>query len=140
MGKRKRHTGLMITTIVLVAAAGTLFMGRHTITEKIKTKAAAEIGKKLIEEQLGREVNIGGREVDVSEIVNRMEEQDVKAVTDIVEKYISSDNVKQAADMAASGDTEGLKNMAESQLTEEDKNELRGIYEKYKDQIPNGAP
>lgn len=139
MGKRKRHTGLMITTIVLVAA-GTLFMGRHTITEKIKTKAAAEIGKKLIEEQLGREVNIGGREVDVSEIVNRMEEQDVKAVTDIVEKYISSDNVKQAADMAASGDTEGLKNMAESQLTEEDKNELRGIYEKYKDQIPNGAP
>ena len=78
--------------------------------------------------------------MDVSEIVNRMEEQDVKAVTDIVEKYISSDNVKQAADMAASGDTEGLKNMAESQLTEEDKNELRGIYEKYKDQIPNGAP
>ncbi|MCI8485247.1 MAG: hypothetical protein HFH41_13060 [Lachnospiraceae bacterium] len=140
MKKRRRHTGLIITMLILVAAAGTLFAGRHTMIERIKTKAATEIGKKLMEEQLGREINIDGREVNVSDIVNRMEEQDVKAVTDIVEKYISSDNVKQAADMAASGDTEGLKNMAESQLTEEDKNELRGIYEKYKDQIPSEAP
>ena len=72
--------------------------------------------------------------------MNQMDEEDVEKVSQIAEKYISPENIRQAAGMVASGDVEGLKSLAEGQLTEEDKNELMGLYEKYKDQIPNQLP
>ena len=127
-------------TAFLAVAAVVLFAGRDMIVKKVKTKVATEVGKKMLEEQIGKSINVGGQEIDVSEIVNQMEEQDVEKVTEIAEKYISKDNIKQAADMAASGDVEGLRGLAEGQITEEDKNELQELYNKYKDQIQNYAP
>ena len=129
-----------MTVVILIVAAGGLFAGRHAILEGVKTKAASEIGKRLLEEQIGNNINIGGQNVNVSEIVDQMDEEDVQKVTGIAEKYISPDNLKQAAAMAADGDLEGLKDMAGGQLTEEDKNELQEIYEKYKNQIPAALP
>ena len=41
-----------------------------------------------------------------------------------------------AAGLAASGNMEGLKDMAKEQLSQEDKDELQKMYEKYKGQIP----
>lgn len=140
MKRRKVQAGFIVTVVILVVAAGGLFAGRHAILKGVKTKAASEIGKRLLEEQIGNNINIGGQNVNVSEIVDQMDEQDVQKVTEIAEKYISSDNVKQAAAMAANGDLEGLKDMAGGQLTEEDKNELQEIYEKYKNQIPAALP
>lgn len=140
MKRRKVQAGFIVTVVILVVAAGGLFAGRHVILKGVKTKAASEIGKRLLEEQIGNNINIGGQNVNVSEIVDQMDEQDVQKVTEIAEKYISSDNVKQAAAMAANGDLEGLKDMAGGQLTEEDKNELQEIYEKYKNQIPAALP
>lgn len=138
--RKKRHAGLLMFTAFLAVAAVVLFAGRDMIVKKVKTKVATEVGKKMLEEQIGKSINVGGQEIDVSEIVNQMEEQDVEKVTEIAEKYISKDNIKQAADMAASGDVEGLRGLAEGQITEEDKNELQELYNKYKDQIQNYAP
>lgn len=140
MRKRKKHSRLIVVTAVLVVGATALFAGRHAIVDTVKTKAATEIGKKLLEEQIGSNLNIGGQNIDVSEIMDQMDEADVQKVTDIAGKYISQDNLKTAADLAASGDTEGLKNLAKEQLTEEDKNQLQGLYDKYKDQLPDTIP
>ncbi len=136
MKKRRKHIGLLAVTGVLVISAGVLFAGRHVIVEKVKTKAAMEIGKKLLTEQLGKTIDVGGEQIDVSEVVDHMDQEDVEAVTDIAEKYISSENLKQAAGLAASGDVDGLMEMAQEQVSEEDKARLQGLYEKYKDQIP----
>lgn len=138
--RKRRHTGLFLFTAVLTVAAVVLFVGRHAIVQEIKTKVATEVGKKMLEEQIGKSINVGGQEINVSDIVNQMEEQDVEKVTEIAEKYISKDNIKQAADLAASGDVEGLRGLAEGQITEEDKNELQELYNKYKDQIQNYVP
>ncbi len=51
--KKKKHIGLLVVTGVLVIGAGTLFLCRDTIISGVKTKAAAEIGKKLLESQIG---------------------------------------------------------------------------------------
>lgn len=136
MRKRKRHTALIAITAALAVAAGVLFLNRGVILQEAKARVAVEIGKKLLEGQVGKNVNVGGQEIDVSEIVSHMDKGDVEAISDIAEKYISPSNMKQAAEMAAKGDVEGLKSLAESQLTEEDKDTLEGLYEKYKDQIP----
>ncbi|MEY8391499.1 hypothetical protein D3Z36_07290 [Lachnospiraceae bacterium] len=140
MRKKKRHIGLLAVTGVLVISAGVLFAGRHVIVQQVKTKAAVEIGKRLLTEQFGSQINIGGRQVDVSQVMEQMDEEDVETITGIAEKYISPENIKQAAQMAASGDTEGLKALAGEQVSQEDKEQLQGLYEKYKDQIPANIP
>ena len=140
MRKKKRHIGLLAVTGVLVIGAGALFAGRHVIVEKVKTKAAVEIVKRLLAEEFASQINVGGQQVDLSQVLEQMDEKDVETITGIAEKYISPENIKQAAQMAASGDTEGLKALAGDQVSQEDKEQLQGLYEKYKDQIPVNVP
>ena len=102
--------------LIGVLAVAALFAGRHVIVQEIKTKATIEIGKKIFEGQLGKTVNIGGADIDVSSIADHFEEQDVKQATEIAEKYISPENIQQAAALVASGDTEGLQALAEGRL------------------------
>ena len=83
---------------------------------------------------------MGGQQIDVSEVVEDMDQEDVETITGIAEKYISPENIKQAAGMAANGDVEGLKDLAGDQVSEEDMAQLQDLYEKYKDQIPENIP
>lgn len=140
MRKKNRHIRLLAVTGALVISAGALFAGRHMILQQVKTKAAVEISKRLLTEQFGSQINIGGQQVDVSQVMDNMEEEDIEALTGIAEKYISPENIKQAAEMAVNGDTEGLKALAGEQVSQEDKEQLQEIYEKYKGQIPANIP
>lgn len=132
--KKKRHTGLVVLTVLLVLGAG-LFLGRHAIIDGIKSKAIKEVSKKLMESQLGGEITVGGQTVNVSEIIDHMDEADVEKVNSIAEKYVSQENIGNYLEMIQSGDMSGLKEQAKESLTPEDKQELQGIYEKYKNQI-----
>lgn len=135
MKKRKKQVLLLAVTGVLVAGAVVLFAGRGMIEDQIKTKAAMEIGRKIFEGELGKAVDVGGQQVDASFIVDHMEPEDLEQLTGIAQKYISPENLKQAADMAASGDVEGLESLADEQVSKEDKAKLQGLYEKYKGQL-----
>lgn len=136
MRKWKKHVALLAVTGILVAGAVVLFAGRDTIEKQIKTKAAMEIGKKIFEEQLGKTVNVGGQQINVSDVMDNMEQEDVEQLTDIAQKYISPENLKQAADMAASGDVQGLAGLAKEQVSDADRAQLLELYEKYKNQLP----
>lgn len=136
MKKRKRHVVLLAVTGMLMAGAVVLFAERDAIEEQIKGKAAREIGKKIFEEQLEKTVNVGGQKVNVSEVVDHMDQEDVEQLTDIAEKYISPENLKQAADMAANGDVEGIAGLAKEQVSDADRAQLLALYEKYRNQLP----
>ena len=105
--KRKRHTGLLVVAGVLVISAGTLFVCRDSIISGIKAKAAKEIGKKLLEEQIGGSLKVAGQSVDIQAIMDQMDQADVDKVTEIAEKYISPDNIQEAAGTMEPGDTHG---------------------------------
>ncbi len=135
MKKKRKQARLLAVTGILVAAAAVLFAGRETIEKQIKMKAATEIGKKILEEQLSKTVNAGGQQIDVSEVIDSMEQEDVEQITDIAEKYISPENIKQAADLVASGDVEGLAGLADGQVSDADRARLEALYEKYKDRL-----
>ncbi len=135
MKKRKKHIALLMVSGILVTGAVVLFAGRGTIEKQIKAKAAVEIGKKIFEEQLSKTVDIGGQQVNVSEVVDNMDQADVEQITDIAQKYISPENLKQAADMAVSGDMEGLAGLAKEQVSDADRAQLEALYEKYKNQL-----
>lgn len=136
MKKRKRHVVLLAVTGMLMAGAVVLFAERDAIEEQIKVKAAREIGKKIFEEQLEKTVNVGGQKVNVSEVVDHMDQEDVEQLTNIAEKYISPENLKQAADMAANGDVEGIAGLAKEQVSDADRAQLLALYEKYRNQLP----
>lgn len=131
---KKRHTGWIVLAVILVIGAGT-FAAKDVIIGGIKTKAAETIGKKLLESQLEGQININGQNVDVSEIIDKMEEEDVEKVTDIAEKYVSGESISECMGMIQDGNVSGLQDYAKENLTQEDKQELQGIYEKYKNQI-----
>ena len=46
------------------------------------------------------------------------------------------ESLEQAADMAASGDLEGLAGLAKEQVSDNDRAQLEALYEKYKNQLP----
>ncbi len=140
MSKKKRHLGLLVISSSLVLCAGALFAGRHVILEEVRTKAATEIGKRVLMEQLNRHASTAGQASAVSQVVENMEQEDVETLTGIAEKYISQDNLKQAADLVANGDMEGLKELAQEQVTEEDQARLEELYDKYKDKISGYVP
>lgn len=140
MSKKKRHLGLLVISSSLVLCAGALFAGRHVILEEVRTKAATEIGKRVLMEQLNRHASTAGQASAVSQVVENMEQEDVETLTGIAEKYISQDNLKQAADLVANGDMEGLKELAQEQVTEEDQAQLEELYDKYKDKISGYVP
>ena len=135
MKKRKKHVALLAVTGILVAGAVVLFAGRGTIEKQIKAKAAMEIGKKIFEQQLSKTVNVGGQQVDVSDVVDNMGQEDIEQLTGIAQKYISPENIKQAVDMAASGDVQGLAGLANGQVSDADRAQLEALYEKYKNQL-----
>ncbi len=131
---------MLVISSSLVLCAGALFAGRHVILEEVRTKAATEIGKRVLMEQLNRHASTAGQASAVSQVVENMEQEDVETLTGIAEKYISQDNLKQAADLVANGDMEGLKELAQEQVTEEDQARLEELYDKYKDKISGYVP
>ena len=128
MRRKKKHIRLLAVTGILAVSAVILFANRDRIVEQVRVRAVKEISKKLLTEQLGEELEVG-------EMIENMEQKDVETLTDIAEKYISPENLREAADMAADGDLEGLKELAEEQISKEDQAQLQGLYEKYKNHI-----
>ena len=84
--KKRKHTRLLSATIILVGVSGALFLGRDAILQKVRTTAATEIGKKLLEQQISATVNINGQEIEVSDVMNQMDEEDVEKVS--TEKFM----------------------------------------------------
>lgn len=136
MRKKRKHIRLLAVTGVLAVAAGMLFAGRNAIIEQMKVRTVKEISKKVISEQLKGQADLEGWQESASRVIEQMEAEDVKALTDIAEKYISPENIKQAAELAAEGDLEGLEDLAKDQVSAEDQQKLQELYEKYRAQVP----
>lgn len=137
--KTKRHTGRIIVSVLLIVVAAGLFIGRNAIIDGLRTKAVKTVATKLLEEQLSKaakEVLGSNVDVDVSEVIDNMEEEDIEKAVDIAEKYVEPGKLEEYVEMVRDGDIARIKQQVKEELSEEDKQELRGLYEKYKDQIP----
>lgn len=133
--KRKRRTGCMVSLVIMLIVIVGLAIGGGAVISTIKTKATKAVAKKLLEEQIKTNVGTLGN-VDVSALIDTMDDKDVQAVTDIVDKYVGIGNVGQYVDMVKDGDLSEVKKYVNENITDKDKAELQNLYEKYKDQIP----
>lgn len=134
---KKKHRGRIIFGLIVIALAAGLLIGKDAIVQKIKMKAAQMVAEKLLEEQFSKVLEENGISgVDVSKIVDNIEPEDMEKAIDIAEKYVEPEKISEYVELAKDGNISEVKQRVKQELSGTDEQELRELYEKYKNQIP----
>ncbi len=94
-----------------------------------KKSKANPITKAIVSEAIDSYIDSSSGQV--KEIAESMSEEDKDTVTEIIASNVSLDSVSQVQSYVSSGDTEGLMEYAEENLSEEELQELKDIMSKY---------
>ncbi len=128
-------------TLVVVLLIGAIFLiGKDSIMKDVKAtqeqtqsdsekKSANPITKAIVSEALDSyaEQSTG----KTKEIYESMSEEDKDTVTEIIANNVSLDSVSEVQSYVNSGDSSGLMDYAEENLSEEELEELKDIMSKY---------
>ena len=131
--RKKRHIVLKCILAILILGGAALYICRDQVKSVVTKKAASVVAEKLIEEKLANEVEIPSG-LDVSSMIETMDDADVATVTDIVEENMDEETVSDVTSYITSGDMTGLKQYVKDTLDGEDETKITEIYDKYKDQ------
>lgn len=126
--KKKKSYGKKILCMILLilACLGVLVF---LFWDTIKGAAFRKIGTIAIEQAIKRET---GWEVDLEEVIDRMDEEDAAAMNDLMDKYFNEENISEGMDILKSGDLNAAKEYIEDKVEPQDLTELGYLYEKYK--------
>ncbi len=124
----KKKALIIILVVAVVIGAGVFFARRAIVdktaevaTEKMFDKLSENAGDALTDEQAA----------NMKDVYKNMAEADRKKVTKIVSDHIDASTVKKATDALANGDTQTLKALADSELSESEKETMKDLYKKY---------
>lgn len=146
MSKKKKKKKSIIHKILpvvftLLIIAVILILTKIYVYEPFKKQAVSTLTEKLFQSQISADTTLpDGTTVNAKEILDSMSSDDQETVQDIIDNHISPSTIKEASSYLSNGDTEGLKNYAESMLSDSEIQEVEALYEKYKDQITQAAP
>lgn len=132
--RRKRHLGLKIFLGIVLVVVIVGFVMKDQISSGVKDKAAEVVVEKLLDEKIAKDTAVYGDKT-ASDIYESMDSEDQEAVKSIVEEHLDQETISEATSYLTSGDTAGLKEYVKENLSEEEKQEVQDLYEKYKDQL-----
>lgn len=135
--KPVKHHWFRNTMIVLILVCVIVLGGGYLFRDKVKEKAASVIGNQVVEKAAE---SLGIPSEQAQEILNSMSDEDKQTVTDIVSNHMDSQTISKAQQYVKDGDVAGAKEFAESELSPDEQNELKGIAQKYADQINSLKP
>lgn len=121
-----RNFILILIILCLIVFGGTWLKG--IIKDKVVSAMSNQVMEKAVESS-------GVPAQQAEEILNSMSEEDRKTVTNIISDHINSKTLSKAQQYIKDGDLSAAKQFAESELSEEEKNDLKTIARKYADQI-----
>ena len=122
----------IITALILIAAI--YVFATMLILPGLKKKAASYATQKAVE-VIVRESGATVEQEQIKEIYETLPEEDRQTVESIVEEHINAQTAAEVTTYLQNRDKEGLKQYAEETLSEEELQELKQLYDKYKDQI-----
>ncbi|MBQ9512054.1 MAG: hypothetical protein IJR58_02555 [Lachnospiraceae bacterium] len=122
----------IITAFILIAAI--YVFATMLIIPGLKKKAASYATQKAVE-VIVRESGARVEQEQIKEIYETLPEEDRQTVESIVEEHINAQTAAEVTTYLQNRDKEGLKQYAEETLSEEELQELKQLYDKYKDQI-----
>lgn len=123
--RRRRHRRWPIAVVIVAVIVVLLLVGGMMVKKQITKVVAKEMMKYQIE-------TVVGDSQQAEEIVNEMDQEDMDRVMEIANKYVSFDEIKGYMQSVKSGDVESVKDALKAKMSQEDLEELRTIYEKYK--------
>ena len=132
MAKRRRRrrtnfAGIFIKTLIVVLIiAGLLYYGKGFVKQKVENKVAETI----VTQMAGSDASLPNGK-SAKEVYGSMSAQDQKKIQTIVDDHLDSKTASKVQEYITKGDTQGLKEYAQNFLTEEERAQLRELYEKY---------
>lgn len=131
MAGRRRKSKLIgiIIALIIVVAIGLVL--RFVVYDKAKAKVTSAIASKILEEQLPEGVSAEQVE-QVQQIYNSMSENDQDIVNRIVEEKLNAKTVSEVGGYLKNNDKEGLKEYVKDSFSDQDIQEIKDLYNKYK--------
>ncbi len=114
---------LAILTTLLILGLALYFIAYRPLKEK----AVNRIAQQMLQSEISADDNMS-----VEDIIDSMSSEDKETLNELIDKHITPATAAKASKYLASGDTQGLKDYAKSILTEEEIDEVRELYKKYK--------
>lgn len=121
--KRKSHKGrIFLIILFILICIGLIF--RFVVYPKVMDNVTEQMG-----EIITQEMDNNGEDID--QMIDSMDEKDKERVEEILTDKISPSAVKEVSGYIKNNDSAGLKEFAEKNLSESEKNELLEIYSQY---------
>jgi cytoskeletal protein RodZ len=133
---RRPRRGLQKLLVVVVALVIIGVVLKIFVYTPLKEKAVNTMTEKLIQSEIASDVTISG-DVSAQEILDSMSEEDRSTVEQIMDDNLTPEVMAKASAYLAKGDTDGLKDYAKETLSDEEIQQVKDLYAKYKDQLPS---
>ena len=126
--KRKKSSALPTVLGVVVALALIIGIAYFAAIKPLKEKAVDTVAEKAIS-SVAQQAGVESSEAET--LYSNMTEEDKAVVQDIIEEHADAETMQKAVDLYQDGDMEGLKEMASSELSEEEIQQMKELYQKY---------
>ncbi len=128
--KRNGNGWIIACVSVLIVIAVLAVLVKLFVYEPVKKQVAEKVVQKMIETELANDDSEVGQ--DAQAIYDSMTEEEKDSLTQMAEDKMDAKTIKEVKEYVDAGDREGLKNYAKEQFTEDEIQQIKDIYQKYK--------
>lgn len=121
-----------ITLLIVLLVAALSVLGITIYKDRIVKTVGTKVTTTAIEQIIKAET---GTSVDIDKVKSHMDEQDVKELDQIVDKYTDTEKLKECVDLYKDEGTQAVKDYVKEQVNQEDIDSLKELYNKYKDTV-----
>lgn len=136
--KRKRNGWkalAIVLTVVLVLGVG-IFFTKDYVVAKAEEKVQDALIENVLESVIHSDSDVAADAAQMAKnIYNSMSDEDKDTCRGLIDNNLTKENVANVASYVKNGDASGLKNYVKSSVSESDKETIKSLYHKYKDQI-----
>ena len=125
----------IVLTIVLVLGVG-VFLTKDFIVAKAEEKVQDALIENVLESVINSDSDAAKDAAQMAkDIYDGMSDEDKATCRELVNSNLTTENVANVAQYVKDGDVSGLENYVKSSVSDSDKEAIKSLYNKYKDQI-----
>lgn len=136
--KRKTHLGLKVFLWIVVILVIIGIAVKFFIYDPLKEKAVSALAEKLIQSEIASDTDATS-DINAEEVLDSMSDEDKDTLNQLIDDNISADTISDVSSYLANGDTDGLKEYAKDTLSDDELQEVKDLYEKYKDELTTSS-
>lgn len=143
--KKKPGLGAVILLALLVIVCAIVLIGlvRGNLADSIKSAVNRKVTEQIMEQTIQKALESSGNPdaaAKAKEIVNSMDEEDMREAEAIVQKYAEGDTLSDLVNIAGNGinneTIEQIQEYLQENVSEEDIRKLQKLYKKYEEKVP----